>query len=359
VALAARRVGVTVHLHDLDAASARTAQALGAGVAGLPRRRVDLAVAAVPPRLVGEVLAGAQARGLARSYTDVASVKGEPERAVLRLAPDPSGYAGGHPMAGSERSGPLAARGDLFAGRPWAITPSAVSGRGAVERATALAVLCGAVPVVMSSAAHDEAVALTSHAPHLLASLMAARLAERPAEASRLAGPGLRDVTRIAAGDPALWTDIVRANAPAVAGVLRDLHADLSRLLPALDALADRAGPVEPTGPVGHGGPEQVLAGLLERGVAGVGRLPGLSGPARGARDAGVRLGVALPGRPGELPELLAALDAAGVDGDGVDAQWSGPDRMTVRFSVAPQAAPQVRAVIASGGWAADLIPPS
>src|SRR4051794_31287854 len=87
VALAARRRGVTAFLADRDDAVARAAEALGAGRAEPPPGRVDLAVLAVPPGHVGAVLAAAQAGGLAASYTDVASVKGEPERAALRGAP--------------------------------------------------------------------------------------------------------------------------------------------------------------------------------------------------------------------------------------------------------------------------------
>jgi prephenate dehydrogenase len=265
VALAARRAGVTVFLSDRDPAAAGVAEALGAGVAQRPRQPVDLAVLAVPPRAVGPVLCAAQADGLASSYTDVCSVKGEPERIALRLAPDPAAYVGGHPMAGRERSGPLAATADLFAGRAWVLTPSARTDQATTERAKSLAVLCGGVPVLLSSRLHDDVVALTSHVPHLVASLMAARLCDGPDEAARLAGQGLRDVTRIAAGDPALWADIVRANAAGVAGVLRGLHADLSRLVEAVEALtrpdpADRA----------YG--ERVVVDLLERGTAGVAR---------------------------------------------------------------------------------------
>lgn len=118
VALAARLRGVTVFLSDRDPLAARTAAALGAGLAEEPVGPVDLAVLAVPPSMVGGVLARAQRRFLARSYTDVASVKSLPVRMVLSQAPDPARFVGGHPMAGRERSGPLAARADLFHGRP-------------------------------------------------------------------------------------------------------------------------------------------------------------------------------------------------------------------------------------------------
>jgi prephenate dehydrogenase len=278
VALAARRAGVTVYLADREPGTARVAEALGAGSTGPPPGPVDLAVLAVPPSAVGPVLRTAQAGRVASSYTDVASVKGEPERAVLSLAPDPAAYIGGHPMAGRERSGPLAASADLFAGRPWLLTPHPRTGRAAAERAEALAQLCGGVPVVLSSRAHDDAVALTSHVPHLLASLMAARLAAAPAGIDRLAGRGVRDVTRIAAGDPVLWSDIVEANAPAIVAVLRELRSDLDRLLGGVETVAHAEGSERERG-------HRVIVDLLERGVSGASRISG--GPCQNPAGSG------------------------------------------------------------------------
>jgi prephenate dehydrogenase len=271
VALAARRCGISVFLVDRDPAVARAAASLGAGVSAHPRRPVDLAVVAVPPGAVGAAVASAQAARLAHSYTDVASVKEEPERAVRRLAPDPCAYVGGHPMAGRERSGPAAARVDLFAGRTWALTPSELTDPAALACARELARACGAVPVQMTSRDHDAAVALTSHAPHLVASLMAARLRLAGADASALAGQGLRDVTRIAAGDAGLWADILRANARAIRPVVRELLADLTAVASALDELADPDGGARPA-------ELQALRDLLERGIEGVARIPAAPG---------------------------------------------------------------------------------
>jgi prephenate dehydrogenase len=96
--------GVCVHLLDVDESAARAAAARGAGTVGRPEAPVDLAVIAVPPGLVARVLEQEQRRGLARSYTDVASVKSGMTSAVLRGAPRPGSFVGGHPMAGSEHS---------------------------------------------------------------------------------------------------------------------------------------------------------------------------------------------------------------------------------------------------------------
>ncbi|MEU6036874.1 prephenate dehydrogenase [Actinomadura sp. NPDC047616] len=266
VALAASRRGLTVYLADRDESAAAAAAARGAGRAEPPPGPVDLAVLAVPPSQVGPVLADRQAKGLALSYTDVASVKSEPERQVLDRAPEPSTFVGGHPLAGGERSGPLAASADLFAGRAWVLTPSPLTSEPALERGLELVDLCGAVPLVMPSRAHDEVVALTSHLPHVVASLLAARLLDGPEETPLLAGRGLDDVTRIAGGSSLLWSDILRANAAPVARILNDLQADITGLLAALDDLAltgDRSGAQS----------MRTVMDLLDRGIAGRARI--------------------------------------------------------------------------------------
>jgi prephenate dehydrogenase len=341
VALAASRQGVTVFLSDRDPSAARTAAALGAGRAELPPGPVDLALVAVPPSKVGHVLTELQDRGLAHSYTDVASVKAGLERVVLSHAPHPSLFVGGHPMAGRERSGPLAARADLFQGRPWALTPSPLTSGTTVHRALELVALCGGVPVVTQSRAHDDAVALTSHVPHLLASLMAARLGDSPAEMLRFAGPGVRDVTRIARGDSRLWSDILQSNAGSVIGVVKDLHADLSRLVSALDKVAEPDGMER-----AHG--IRTMVELLDRGVAGVARIPGAeTGPS--ADD--IRVRVAVPDRPGELPRLLQAVEEHGVAAEDADIDAGDESVLSVRFTVAPRVAGRLAVELVAGGW--------
>ncbi|NGN66173.1 prephenate dehydrogenase/arogenate dehydrogenase family protein [Streptomyces sp. A7024] len=343
VALAASRQGVTVFLSDRDPSAARTAAGLGAGLARTPRERVDLAVLAVPPSKVGSVLVDAQRRRLAHSYTDVASVKAGPERVALARAPAPSRYIGGHPLAGRELSGPLAARAELFEGRPWVLTPSPLTSGVAWRHARELAELCGAVPLVMRSRDHDETVALTSHVPHLMASLTAARLRQIPGGAGRLAGQGLRDVTRIAAGDSGLWTDILQSNAAAMTGVVRELQADLARVATALAVLADPDADGRPAG-------LRTMTDLLDRGIAGLAAIPGAAAGTAGGAD---RVRVAVADRPGELPRLLDALAGLGIDAVlGVDADaGSGP---LVRFAVPEGDGDSAAAKLRADGWDAE-----
>ncbi|GAB1327021.1 prephenate dehydrogenase [Streptomyces sennicomposti] len=344
VALALSRRGVAVFLDDADTTAARTAEALGAGSLAAPEQPVDVAVLAVPPARVGTVLKACQERGLAHAYTDVASVKARPYRDVLRAACDPARYVGGHPLAGGERSGPLAARADLFEGRLWVLTPVEPADRAALNQVLELVALCGATPVIMDAAAHDRAVALTSHAPHLMSSLTAARLAEADGEDIRVSGQGLRDVTRIAAGEPGLWGDILEANAEAVADVLEACADDLRRTVAALRALHGADG----------GARRQAAADLqeiLRRGRRGAGRVPSKHG-ARPAEFATVP--VAVPDQPGALARLFAAVSEAGVNIEDVSIEHA-VDQPTglVELVVERSSTEEVRRLLDARGWTA------
>ncbi len=256
-ALALRRGGTGVWLWDRDPAAAALAADLGAGqvlgtLDGPAPDPPDLALLAVPPAEVAAVLARAQRAGLARWYTDVASVKALPLARAREAGCDISRYVPGHPLAGRERSGPAAARADLFLGRAWALCPAPETSAAAIAAVTAMVTACGAEPVVTDAATHDRWVALVSHAPHVVAAAMAAELGRPsvPPEALALAGQGLRDATRIAAGDVDLWTQILTGNAAPVAAVLAGVAAALADAARVLAGIGDGGSP----GAAGTGG---------------------------------------------------------------------------------------------------------
>ena len=289
--LALRRHGVEVVLSDRDPAHLRTALGLGAGRAydGGP---VGLVVVAVPPDHVGPEIARALAETDA-VVTDVSSVKTAPLSALDGVS-GTERYVGGHPMAGSERSGPLAATPTLFDARPWAVTPHRHSSPAATHAVEELARLAGASVVRLSPEEHDAAVARTSHLPHLLSVLVAGRLADAPPDHLALSGQGVRDVTRVAGGDPELWQQIVTGNAAAVAGLLTQVRDQLDVLIDAV-ATGDRGS----------------LGEILERGVAGTRAIPGKhGGPLRPTAS----VFVSLPDHPGELARLFADAGASDVN---------------------------------------------
>jgi prephenate dehydrogenase len=337
VALALREQGCAVWLADADPAAARLASDLGAGDV-LPEALpgpADVAVIAVPPDAVAATLAQAQARAVARCYTDVASVKQLPVAQARARGCDMTRYVPGHPLAGREKHGPAAARADLFLGRTWALCPAPETSPEAAAAVTELVRACGAVPVRTDAASHDRWVALISHAPHLVAAAMAARLETAPADALELAGQGLRDVTRIAAGDTGLWTQILAANAGPVAEVLAGVAADLS------EAARVLAGEGEPR--------EKTVAELLDRGQAGVARIPGKHGGA--PREFAV-VQVVIRDQPGELARLFRAAGAAEVNIEDVRIEHSpGLPVGVAELSVRPAQAGSLLSALEAGGW--------
>jgi prephenate dehydrogenase len=344
LALALRVKGTEVFLSDADPAAAKLAADLGAGTV-LPDLRdgkgiADVAVLAMPPALVGEELYAAQECAVADLYTDVASVKALPVARARALGCDLASFVPGHPLAGRERHGPAAAQADLFLGRTWALCPLPETSPHAVDVVTALVVAAGADPVVIDAATHDRWVALVSHAPHLVASAMAARLApaDVPGDALRLAGQGLRDVTRVAAGDSALWSQILSANAGPVAAVIAAVAQDLTAVARLLAAAGD-ALPSE-TGEV---------TALLDRGRAGVGRIPGKHG---GQPRKFTVVQVVIADRPGELARLFNAAGAAGVNIEDIRLEHSpGLPVGVAELSVRPDQAATLLDAMEDGGW--------
>jgi prephenate dehydrogenase len=303
--------------------------------------------------VVGRELGYAQECAVADCYTDVASVKVLPAAQARELGCDLETYVPGHPLAGREKHGPAAAQADLFLGRTWAVCPLPETARDAVDAVTALAAACGADPVLTDPETHDRWVALVSHAPHLVAVAMAARLAPSsvPPDALKLAGGGLRDVTRIAAGDSALWTQILAANAGPVAEVVADVAEDLAavaRFLAALPQPAPAAGSVAGAA-AGAGAGMAGVTNLLDRGRAGTGRIPGKHGGQ--PRNFAV-VQVVIADRPGELARLFNAAGAAGVNIEDIRLEHSpGLPVGVAELSVRPGEVGTLLDAMEAGGW--------
>ena len=237
IALAAVAAGVEVALDDSDAAALDGAQHITGSRRwqdGMPV--ADHAVICVPPSAVAKAVQRAQRLHMAQTFSDVASVKSRPLLEAETLGVDMTTFVGGHPMAGRENAGPWNARGDLFRSRPWPLVTTPATGERALAAAVALAKVCGALPELWTSAHHDQAVAAVSHLPQLVASALAASLADVEADFFELAGNGLRDTTRLAGSPPGMWADICVENAAALAPRLRQVIAELSAVERALHA---------------------------------------------------------------------------------------------------------------------------
>lgn len=200
---------------------------LAAGVAD-----AEVVIVATPVASVGDDVCAALAAAPHEALvTDVGSTKASICLAIEQAAIDSSNFVGSHPLAGDHRSGPDFARADLLEGKVVVVTPDDNSStikieRATIERAKAFWQSLGARVHTMRPDEHDQALATTSHLPHLVASALAATT---PLDSLPLAATGWADTTRIAAADPALWTQIFRQNTP-------DLVAALDRLLKQLSA---------------------------------------------------------------------------------------------------------------------------
>ncbi|SDQ39047.1 prephenate dehydrogenase [Quadrisphaera sp. DSM 44207] len=339
-----------------------TDSAGGAGGAGGADGEPRLVLVAAPPDVTAQVVAAELAAWPRAVVTDVASVKRTVLAQLLAAGADVRRYVGGHPLAGRERSGAVAGRGDLFAGRPWVLCPAPGSTPQALAAVRDLADDLGAVPLVMDAAEHDEAVALVSHVPQVAASLVAAQLRRAPEGAVALAGQGLRDVTRIAASDPALWVQILGANAAPVASVLRSVRDGLDAVLAALEELA---GEDLARGGAGDGGPgdgaasgagpartgaRAALARVIAEGGAGRARIPGKHGAPPTAYAV---VAVLVPDAPGELARLLREVGEAGVNLEDLRLEHSpGQPVGLAELSVLPAARSRLEDVLRERGWA-------
>lgn len=320
VGLALRRAGVEVLLSDVDPEGLRIAVEMGAGRPIQPGDQPLIVVVAVPPRHAAAVLAEASRAHPGATLTDVTSVKGRVIADALALGADPARLVGGHPMAGREVSGAAGARRDLLDDRLWVLTPLPASEVEHIRQAHRLVSTCGAYPVEMTPEEHDTAVALVSHAPQVLSSALAAQLVEADEDHLRIAGQGLRDMTRIAGSGVDLWVDILDVNGAPVADVLERISAELARTA---RALRERTG-------------DSVVGDVLAAGRAGRERIPGKHGAAPSAFR---EFGVMLADRPGELGRLFGAVGEAQVSIEDVSIEHVlGRPSGLVSLSVRPEA---------------------
>jgi prephenate dehydrogenase len=155
---------------------------------------------------------------------------------VAQLEPLFARFVGGHPMAGSERSGVAAASADLFDGARCVLTPTPNTDQGALEAVEGLWSALGASVVRMSPAAHDELVAVVSHVPHLVAAALVNAAADATdGRALMLAAGGFRDTTRVASGPPDLWRDICLMNRGPVLAMLKSYLKEVESVRDAIE----------------------------------------------------------------------------------------------------------------------------
>ena len=245
VALAARATGAVSEVVGFarSAETLQRAQALGiidraAASAADAARGASVVVLATPVRSLASVAAAiAPALGPDAVVFDVGSVKAPVLRAVEAILP-PSSFVACHPVAGTERAGPEAASATLFADRPCVLCPTATTGAAALALVTRLWKTFGGEVVTMDAGVHDRVLGACSHLPHAAAYALAAAVGASDKavleQIGRLMTTSLRDTTRVAASNPAMWRDILLDNRGEVLPLLDRLIAELQRLRAAI-----------------------------------------------------------------------------------------------------------------------------
>jgi prephenate dehydrogenase len=325
-----------VLLADSSPAVQDLAVDFGAGEKFQEGQTPSLVIVCVPPDVTASVIEQQLQLHPEATVTDVASVKATILEKLESTTADLSRYVGSHPMAGREQAGALAGRSDIFIGRPWVVSPNRLSAKSSIDLVEALALDLGASLVHLNPNDHDRAVALVSHAPQLVASLLAARLSNSQASDIALAGQGLRDTTRIAASDPKLWIQILAANSEQVAKVIESLKGDLDLVL---DSLKE----------VGKPGSLASLGKLLEAGNLGVSRIPGKHGQ---SATQYAKVTVMIDDKPGELARLLTEIGEVGINLEDLTLEHAtGAAVGLPELYVLPAAEKQLVSELTSRGW--------
>lgn len=279
--------GVEVEMIDLDASAQKLAQDLIASKNVHQPQNPEVVLFAIPASNLLKSVESEFALNPGSKFIDIASVKTKPQLDISASSIPSSRFLATHPMAGREVGGAASARADLFQGRSW-IYSSTYSDGSRVDGDVVAAGLwmietLGASAIEMSAKAHDKAVALVSHLPQLVASLLASQLRGAEPNELDLAGAGLRDTTRIAASDPKLWQEIISNNADHVLPLLINLQNDLSSLINSLEK-------------------NESVEGLIADGNLGRSLIPGKHGGR--ARDY-TMLPVVIEDKPGQLAALF------------------------------------------------------
>jgi prephenate dehydrogenase len=308
VALAARRTGARCRGFDADAGVLAQAASLG-GLEAAPSLAeavadAELVVVAVPvgaaPNVVREVLAASPDAAV----TDVASTK----RALAAIE-DPR-FVPGHPVAGGVTGGPGRAAADLFDGAAWFLTPTGASAPESVALVERFVVSLGARAVRTDAGSHDRLLALTSHLPHALANLLMLRVADA-AEADdaplAFAGASLREMTRLAGANAAVWSDILLDNADEIAAALGGFRSSLDELERTLAA-----------------GDRSALEASIAAAAAARERLESFAYRTESAQLNRIR--VRVPDRPGVLARITQLLGSASINIEDFELRHVSPE---------------------------------
>jgi prephenate dehydrogenase len=329
IGLALSAKGVAITMVDIDPIAQGLAQDLMGGVPSESGAQVT--VIASPLSTTSEVIRALKSTTINLGFIDISSVKTSPLLEVESSGFDMAKFLPTHPMAGREVGGAESARGDLFQGRPWMIDPRGVDS-DLLAAGREIIAICGGHLIEMAASEHDRAVALVSHLPQLLSSLLAAQLEGAPPTWLELAGGGLRDTTRIAASSPRLWREIIAANQEALGPLLDRVIDDLRALR---SELSDPARVEE----------------FIQNGNRGRSLIPGKHG---GTARNYTYLPVVIEDKPGQLARLFDECAAAEVNVEDLAIEHS-PEQYTglITLALSQSDAEKLYQHLLKEGWSA------
>ena len=330
IGLALVQRGVAVTMVDSDTRAQALAQDL---VKSSPSGDPDLIILASPISSISQSLESEKSSPVKLGFMDISSVKTKVKVEVSTSGLDPARFLPTHPMAGREVGGAQSARADLFQARPWILDSVGVDPQLHLAGLEVISLL-GAIAIEMDSESHDEAVALVSHLPQLVASLLASQLEGADESWLDLAGAGLRDTIRIAGSNPDLWKEIVGANSSAIAPLLARFIEDAQLLL---NGLSD----------------EKVVAGVIAAGQRGRNLIPGKHG---GQQRSYTYLPIVIEDKPGQLAALFEECARAEVNVEDLAIEHS-PGQFTglITLALSEEGAKKLSSHLQEKGWSVHL----
>lgn len=282
IGLKMKSLGCKVEIIDTDANSMKLAQDL---VKSEKLSEPELIVVAVSVDANIKVVIEQINNNPNSIVCDLASVKSDLLLQVNKLSAHPENFVSLHPMAGREVNGAENSRADLFEGRAWIGISDSLKNKKNNAIIESFVNGCGGVLYWLTSKEHDETVALLSHLPQILSSLLASKLNDVNPNKLNLAGQGLRDVTRLAASDAKLWAQILTSNKDSIQPLLKDFIASLTNLQDSLNSTN-----------------QDQVAAILNRGITGKARIPGKHGAKN--RDYSF-LPIVIDDKPGQLASIF------------------------------------------------------
>jgi prephenate dehydrogenase len=262
--------------------------------------------------------------------TDVASTK----MAVVREA-EARGlrFVGGHPMAGSQLSGVANARADLFRGARYFLTPTGRTDPGVYREVSGFVRSLGAVPTAVDPEKHDLLMAALSHLPHLMAAALLKVASDISPEALSFAGPSFRDLTRVGASNPSLWSDILAENAPALGEALGAFAGAMAQLG---SEIQDR---------------EAIERRFLQAREA----YDALGGILVEKSGENVELAVPVENRPGVFAEVTTLMGSNNINILDLYVRHSNTERAALVLTLDADAAPLARDLLREAGFGAEI----